>query len=181
MEEFWDERLNLLTQAAEAEERRLRELEAKEANVVEREVRIAARPETIFTFFTDPTKMVLWKGTWAELDPRPGGIYRVNVTGGDVARGEYVKVVPHTQVVFTWGWEGEGSPVPPGASTIEVTLTPDGDGTILRLRHMGLPAEQRDEHAGGWDHYLPRLITAAEGREAGPDPWPVPETRHRQP
>ena len=30
------------------------------ATVVEREVRIAARPETVFEFFTDPEKMVLW-------------------------------------------------------------------------------------------------------------------------
>ena len=72
-----------------------------QSDVVEREVRIAARPETIFPFFTDPAKMVRWKGVHATLDPRPGGIYRVDVTGRDVARGEYVEVVPYTRVVFT--------------------------------------------------------------------------------
>ena len=49
------------------------------ATVVEREVRIAARPETVFEFFTDPDKMVLWKGREADLDPQPGGIYRVEM------------------------------------------------------------------------------------------------------
>ena len=56
------------------------------ATVVEREVRIAARPETVFEFFTDPEKMVLWKGRQASLDPRPGGIYRVEMGDQIVAR-----------------------------------------------------------------------------------------------
>ena len=139
-------------------------------DVLEREVRIAASPATVFPFFTDPEKMIRWKGITAELDPRPGGVYRVNVTGHDIARGEYVEVVPNQRIVFTWGWEAEGNPVPPGSTTVEVTLTPDGDHTILRLRHLGLPAEARAEHGEGWDHFMARLVIASEGRDPGPDP-----------
>jgi len=138
---------------------------------VVREVRVAAKPETIFPFFTDPAKMVLWKGIQATLDPRPGGIYRVNVTGRDIARGEYVEIVPYSRVVFTWGWEGEGQPVPPGASTVEISLIPDGNGTLVRLRHSGLSQEVAAQHVEGWEHYLPRLAIAAAGGDAGPDPW----------
>src|SRR5690349_14190218 len=101
--------------------------------IITQEIRIAAHPETVFAFLTDPEKILRWKGKTAEVDPRPGGIYRVDITGRDVARGEYVEVVPHRRVVFTWGWEGAGNPVPPGSSTVEITLMPDGDGTILRL------------------------------------------------
>ena len=61
-----------------------------ESEVLEREIRVGARPETVFPFFTDPEKMVRWMGKQATLDPRPGGIYRVDVTGRDIARGEYV-------------------------------------------------------------------------------------------
>jgi uncharacterized protein YndB with AHSA1/START domain len=70
-------------------------------------VRIAARPETVFAFLTDPDKVTRWKGTAAELDPRPGGIYRVSGMGGSTALGEFVAVEPPTRVVFTWGWVGE--------------------------------------------------------------------------
>jgi uncharacterized protein YndB with AHSA1/START domain len=143
---------------------------ANPVEVVEREVRIAARPETIFGFFTDPVRMLRWKGIEAELDPRPGGTYRVQINAQSIARGQYVAVEPHRRVVFTWGWEGEGQPVPPGSSTVEVTLTPDGDGTVLRLIHTGLPAELRDVHGHGWDHFLSRLATAAAGGDPGPDP-----------
>ena len=138
---------------------------------VEREVRIDAPPEVIFKFFVDPEQMIRWKGVEATLDPRPGGIYRVNVTGADVVRGEYVEVSPNDRVVFTWGWEGEGNPVPPGSSTVEITLVPDGASTLVRLRHHGLPGGPEDRHAEGWEHYLARLAAAAAGRDTGPDPW----------
>ena len=139
---------------------------AWDEDVLEREIRIAARPATIFAFFTDPEKMLRWKGISANLDPRPGGVYRVDIDGQHVARGEYVEVVPHSRVVFTWGWEGEGNETPPGASTVEITLAADGDGTIVRLRHRGLSAAERTSHGQGWDHFLPRLVAAAEGRGA---------------
>ena len=144
---------------------------AVETDYVEREIRIVASPETISPFFTDPAKMVLWKGRSATLDPRSGGIYRVDVTGRDIARGEYVEVTPPSRVVFSCGWEGKGNPVPPGSSTVEISLIPDGHATIVRLRHSGLSAEQGAEHAKGWEHYLERLANAAPGSDAGEAPW----------
>jgi uncharacterized protein YndB with AHSA1/START domain len=146
-----------------------------DVDYVEKEVRIAARPEVVYEFFTDPVKMIRWKGVDAMLDPRPGGTYRVNVTGKEVALGEYVELVPHSRIVLTWGWEG--SPIAPGSTRVEITLTPDGDGTLLRLRHSGLAGEAALQHAEGWDHFLPRLAMAAAGEDPGPDPW-VGSDRH---
>ncbi len=143
------------------------------AAVVEREIRIAARPETVFDFFVDPRKMLQWKGSKAELDPRPGGTYRVEINDQATVRGEYVEIDPPTRVVFTWGWEGQESgehAVAPGSSRVEVDLTPDGDGTIVRLRHLDLPEQSREIHGQGWDLYLSRLAQAAAGEHPGPDP-----------
>ena len=102
---------------------------------------IEARPETIFPFFTDPDLYSQWGGV-ATLDPRPGGIFRSAVNAAHVARGEFVTVEPPHRVVFTWGWEAEGSAVPPGTSTVEVTLTPEGEHTTLRLIHRDLPTRE---------------------------------------
>ena len=150
------------------------------ATVVEREVRIAARPETVFEFFTDPEKMVLWKGREADLDPQPGGIYRVEMGDQIVARGQYVEIDAPSRVVFTWGWEGQESPgpqgVPPRSSRVEVTLEPDGEGTLVRLRHFDLPEETRQLHGEGWDLYLGRLAIAAAGGDPGADPAGVQQT-----
>lgn len=141
-----------------------------ETELVEREVRIKAAPETIFSFFTDPEKVVRWHGLSATLDPRPGGVFQVEVLTSHTARGEFVEVEPPGRVVFTWGWDG-GGPVPPGSSTVEITLTPDGEDTVVRLVHRGLPAEAVQRHGEGWSHYLPRLQQAAVGGDPGPDPW----------
>ena len=88
-----------------------------DATTIEREVRIAARPETVFAYFTDPDRMRRWMGRTVDLDPRPGGAFRIDYNGEDIASGTYVEVDPPRRVVFTWGWEAPGDPVPPGAST----------------------------------------------------------------
>jgi uncharacterized protein YndB with AHSA1/START domain len=136
-----------------------------------REVVIQAPPDAVFPYFVDPERMIAWKAVDATLDPRPGGIFRIDVTGHDVALGEYVEIDPPRRVVFTFGWESEGSPLRPGGSTVEVTLVPEGEGTRVRLVHTGVPEEIRAGSTKGWDHYLPRLVIAAEGGTPGPDPW----------
>ncbi|MFN8524979.1 MAG: SRPBCC family protein [Chloroflexota bacterium] len=136
-----------------------------------REIKIDAPPDVVYQYFVDPAKLARWKGSLATLDPRPGGIYRVVINQRNIARGTYLELVPNRRVVFSWGWDSGGHPVPPGSSTVELTLTPDGDGTLLRLVHSGLPADAVPGHAEGWDHYLPRLALAAGGGDPGRDPW----------
>jgi uncharacterized protein YndB with AHSA1/START domain len=147
------------------------EARTSQTEAIEREVRIDASPETVFDFFTDPAKMVRWKGVTAILDPRPGGVYRVQMNEQAVALGEYVVVDPPNRLVFTWGWEGGDAVTPPGSSTVEVTFVPDGDGTLVRLVHTGLPSpESVEAHGHGWDEYMPRLAIVAAGGNAGEDP-----------
>ncbi len=134
-----------------------------------REIVIDATPETIWPFLTDPGKHVEWDGTEAELDPRPGGIYRVLVAGEHQSAGTYLEVVPLEKVAFTFGWEQDGHPIPPGSTTVEITLQPEGDKTRVRLVHSGLPADAVDDHGSGWAHYLDRLAVRAAGGEPGPD------------
>jgi uncharacterized protein YndB with AHSA1/START domain len=129
---------------------------------IELERRIHARPETVFAYFTDAARYTAWMGVEAVLDARPGGIYRVRVPQGHYAVGEFVEVEPFERVVFTWGWEGDPE-VPPGSSRVEVTLTSDGDATIVRLVHRGLPDATIAIHTLGWDQYLDRLAVAAAG------------------
>jgi uncharacterized protein YndB with AHSA1/START domain len=138
---------------------------ALDTKVIEREITIDASPETVFRLLTDPTQYVRWKGKLAELEPRPGGKFRVAFASTkDIAAGKYVEVVPGRRVVFTWGWEGNEQ-VPPGVSTVEIDLIPEGAGTRLRLVHRGLPEEAIASHTEGWDYFLPRLEDVAEGRE----------------
>ena len=170
----------------------------RETDVVDHEVRIAARPEIVFAYFTDPARMVQWMGADATLDPRPGGVCRIAFEpvpslagvldamfgpeqeealrrlGPNAARvmmGEFVEVVPHRRIALTWGWEQALYAVPPQSTAIEVSLTPDGEGTIVHLTHRRLPSRAVPLHTAGWEHYLPRLAIAAAGGSPGADPW----------
>jgi uncharacterized protein YndB with AHSA1/START domain len=144
---------------------------ATDTAVYERTIAIDASPETVWEFFVDPQKLMRWMGIDAELDPRAGGIYHCNVIPGHTAVGEFVEIDAPHRVVFTWGWEGNAN-VPPGSSTIEAQLTPEGNGTSLRFVHRDLPsAESVASHSQGWDHYLDRLEIAAAGGDPGADPW----------
>src|ERR1700739_327218 len=135
-----------------------------------KEIYIDAPPSVSFQLITDPKKMISWMGIRAEIDPRPGGIYRVEPNGRDVIRGEYLEVVTDSRVVFTWGFEGGGYKVRAASSRVVIDLIPEGKGTRLRLIHRELPPEAREGHDGGWSHYLSRLKTVSEGGELGPDP-----------
>ena len=144
-----------------------------ETTAVERELAIAASPEAVWEFLVDPDKATRWMGQSASFEPRPGGLYRVEVIPGNTAAGEFVELDPPRRLVFTWGWEPGGSgKVPVGTSTVEIELLPTDEGTMLRFTHRGLPDEEAAQsHGHGWDHYLERLVIAAGGGDAGPDPW----------
>ena len=144
---------------------------ATETHAIERELTIAAPPETVWKLLVDPAQQSTWWGTSLDFDARPGGPFRVEVIPGHIASGEFVEVVEPSRLVYTWGWEGEGS-VQPGSSMIEIVLEEDGDGTKLTFVHSGLPTEESAaSHTHGWDNYLPRLNVAAEGGDPGRDPF----------
>ena len=140
--------------------------------MVERTVEIDASPESVWELLTNPAEANRWMGLSAEFDLRPGGAYRVEVLSGSVARGEFVEIDPPHRLVYTFGWEGGVSEVPPGSSTVEFELIPNGGGTIVQFRHYDLPTpDSVARHGHGWDHYLGRLAVAAAGGDPGVDPW----------
>jgi len=51
------------------------------AAAVEVTQRIGASPATVFSYLTESDKFSAWMGVGAELDPRPGGQYRIDVDG----------------------------------------------------------------------------------------------------
>lgn len=123
---------------------------------------IAAPREAVFDFLIDPEKLSRWMGAVTH-DPRPGGAFELDM-GEHVASGEYLAVKAPTMVSFTWGWNHTAE-VPPGSTTVTITLTDDAEGTIVELRHDGLPMGPADEHRGGWTACLSRLPYEAAREE----------------
>src|SRR5580704_7791261 len=101
----------------------------QKALVVRRETHVPAPPAAVFALLTDPEKILRWMGTEAQLDPKPGGLYLVNVTGARFARGAFREVVPVHRLAYSFGWEGSKE-VPPGSSLIEIDLIEEHAGTL---------------------------------------------------
>ena len=131
---------------------------------IERTVFIAASPETVFGFLTDPALMGEWIGLSHTLLANPGGTFRVEVSRGHVAVGVFTEVTPHRRVAFTWGWESSDAALAalkPGSSLVEIDLEAKDGGSVLRLRHSGLSEDLKRIHGDRWSYCLSRLEKAA--------------------
>lgn len=141
-----------------------------ETQALEVSLHVAADPEVVFPYFTDPERYVLWMGRTALLDAVPGGEYRVQMGDGVAALGTFIEVDPPRRLVFTWGWTA-GPDVPPGSTRVEVSLTAEAGGTRVVLRHHDLPdLPMREHHRAGWEMYLARLGAVLIGGDPRPDP-----------
>ena len=131
-------------------------------------VHIEAAPEQVFEYFTSPEAIVRWMGDYALLEPSSGGAFEVDINGVPV-RGRYLEVDPPHRLLISWGHAGSDR-LPPGASTVEVRLSPAGGGTRVEIEHRDLPEDMRDAFGRGWPHFVARLAVAAAGGDPGPDP-----------
>jgi uncharacterized protein (TIGR03086 family) len=136
----------------------------------EKSVLVPLGADETFALITQPDRLRRWKAVTARVDLRAGGDYRWTIIPGHSACGTFTEVEPGRRVVFTWGWEGDAA-LPPGASTVTITLEPAEGGTIVRLVHDGLTGEQAARHGEGWAHYLGRLVEAGARGDAGADEW----------
>ena len=136
-------------------------------------ISIEAPVEVVFDFLTVPEMAMRWMGHEGEIDPRPGGLYRVRFTDDDVAVGEYVEVTPYSTVSWTWGWDGNDD-IPPGSTLVTFSLVPGNvaDTTVVTVTHTGLPDEPAaTSHGSGWKFWGRRLAVRAVGGDPSTVEW----------
>ena len=127
--------------------------------------RFKAPPAKVFAAWTDPEKLNHWMGgreiasVSAQADVRVGGGFRILMQKSgsseqhDVS-GVYREFVTNQKLVFTWAWRS----TPELESLVTVEIKPDGDGSLLTLRHeQFFDEEARDRHQGGWTRALDKL------------------------
>jgi uncharacterized protein YndB with AHSA1/START domain len=138
---------------------------------VEREVFVGARPEVVWGAVTQGDEFARWYAFGgSEIDLRPGG--RLVMRWDE--HGEYLgfveKVEPGRRFAYRYAVEPGVEPAPGNSNLVEFTLTPEGEGTRLRVAESGfdrleLSGEARDEHAAAsakaWDGSLAALSELA--------------------
>lgn len=138
--------------------------------------RFTAAPERVFAAFADPQVVRRWLTpspeitlTVLQFDFRVGGAYRFAYRVPDgrimIVGGSYRLIEPPSKIVFSWIIE------PPDEhagihSEVTVTITPDGGGTYLLIRHEQLARiDAVERHAAGWTGALDQLSTLLEAQE----------------
>ncbi len=124
---------------------------------------IRASRDVVFAAWTDAESMRHWMcpdnivAADAQLDPRPGGSYRIVMKGPDREyehTGEYLAVEPPSKLVFTWISNSTGNQ----PTLVTVELFERGDDCELVLTHERFAsAEAARHHRGGWGQIIDRL------------------------
>ena len=134
-------------------------------NLVDVKIHIDAPQETVFKYLVDPDLIKRWQPVDI-LDARIGGKFQMS-RGEWIAVGDIVELDPPKVIAYTWDWKNAPLGVP---TIVKFELSKDGDGTLVRLTHIGIPdAERAKNHEEGWTYYAKRLKIAAEGGDPGPD------------
>jgi glutathione S-transferase len=123
------------------------------APVLELSRRFDAPPERVFDAWLG-SRWGEWLGPAgvrcanATGEARVGGAYKITMIlpdgGGAEVSGVYLELARPRTLAFTWLGCGGGE------SVVRVDFRPDGDGTLMTLRHTSLTADSRDGAAAGW-------------------------------
>ncbi|HTZ08575.1 MAG TPA: SRPBCC family protein [Acidimicrobiales bacterium] len=137
---------------------------------IEREIAIDAPVEVVWRAVTEPEQIAQWFVTGADIEARPGseGSFSFRRDDGEVLRFHVTVTAVEPQRRFAYRWQhSEGTAPAEGNSVlVEFTLTPQGDGTLLRVVESGVDrmdwpesqqAEYARDHQGGWQGFLTRL------------------------
>jgi uncharacterized protein YndB with AHSA1/START domain len=161
-----------MTSNARGDSRILGSLRAADGvGVVGIEDRYDTTIDDLWTALTDPVRLARWYGQ-VEGDLRPGGAFRVYLEADDVeSTGRVEACEPPRRLLVTTretdeSWR-KGQGVPPFDAAIEVTLTADGDQTILVLEVKGMPLTVLAAYGAGWQIHAEDLAAYLAGRERG--------------
>ena len=138
-------------------------------------VRIEDRYDTdiddLWSALTDPARLARWHGQ-VEGDLRLGGEFRLYLEADDLeATGRVEACEPPRRLLVTTRETDEsylrGKGVPPFDESLEATLTPDGDQTILVIEVKGMPLDKVAFYGAGWQIHAENLAAYIAGRKRG--------------
>ena len=123
------------------------------------ETRVAANVDDVWSAITDPALLSRWYGV-VEGDLRPGGVYTAHVhASGWEGTGRVETCEPSRRLVLQAAEPGQ-----PERRT-EVTLTADGDATVVVWEQHGLPLKYIAAFGAGTQVHIEDLAAYLAGGE----------------
>lgn len=141
------------------------------AGVVRIEHRYDASISDVWSAITEPDRIAGWHGK-VTGNLRAGGSYRIYLAADDWEGGGRIEVCdpPHRLVITSRESDEsarKGKGAAPFDEVTEVTLTADGDQTVLVAEIRGLPLDKIEFYGVGWQIHAENLATCLAGRERG--------------
>jgi uncharacterized protein YndB with AHSA1/START domain len=141
------------------------------AGVVRIEDRYDTDIEDLWEAVTDPGRLARWYGQ-VDGDLRDGGAFHSYIAASDIDAVGRVEAcdAPRRLVVSTRETEESyqrGQGVPPFDAAVEVTLTADGDQTILVIEVRGMPLDMIAFYGAGWQLHVESLSAYITGQDRG--------------
>ncbi len=118
---------------------------------------IPVEADQIYRCFTSGPGFQEWLCRSAHISARPGGFLTLSWHSGYFTFGEYIRLEPNREILFTW--HGRGEPQP---TQVQVLLSPQGTSTQIELLHSCIGSEEiwaepRKSIANGWEKSLQNL------------------------
>jgi len=138
---------------------------------IEREIVIEASRERVWAVLTSAEHVAKWLGDTAEIDLRPGGKAAFGWSGHGTYEAVVERVQPPELFSYRWARKTGTAPTDGEATLVEFSLSPHGNGTLLRVVETGFAslnatgeeqATEFEEHAEGWKSELAELTEYAE-------------------
>jgi activator of HSP90 ATPase len=122
-------------------------------------IKVNASPSEVYQVLMDSKKHAEVTGSPASISRVVGG--KFTAWDGYIL-GKNLELEPGKKIVQEWTTTEWPEGYPP--SRLEITLTKKGGGTELKMVHSKVPAEQKDEYAGGWKSFYWEPLAAYFGK-----------------
>lgn len=134
------------------------------ALVIEQKVFVKAPVGDVFRALSDPSELRRWFLKSARVPAKAGEDYEFVWQGGYRHEGKVLEYVPNRRLSLSWPNRHGGRT---NWSTATFTVSKEGRGTLLHLRHAAFPREGGwvgvyGDTSSGWAYYLMNLKSVLE-------------------
>jgi uncharacterized protein YndB with AHSA1/START domain len=115
-----------------------------------------ATPDEVWAALTTPESLARWLARPKEIELRPGGAFRLQLSDQETMDGRIRVADPPRLLELDWARDGEEP------SVIRFDLKPDGEGTVVVLDHRRIDATVGMAYMAVWERRLRGLDAEVE-------------------